>query len=449
MTTTSHDVIVMGGGPAGATAAIILARAGRSVLVLEKERFPRFHVGESLLPAIMPLFEHLGVLDDLSRLPQMEKRGAAFAMGDAEQLTRIRFAQSLTPATPATFNIERALLDDALLDAARRAGAEVRPSTGVQRIVQLTEGDVCIEAGGQTLRSRYVIDATGQSTVLGRHFRTRRVHDGPLQQKVAYFGHFRGVDRATELEEGDIIVILCDEAWFWLIPIDPVRTSIGMVIDADAARRIPAPPNQRLAWGIERCPAVARRLRRAEYPPANHVTSDFSYTCEPYAGPGYYMVGDAATFLDPIFSTGIYLGMEGARYAAELINDQLDGHIPANAARDRYTSFVSSGAARFERLICGFYRAGFRDLFLKGRGPMKTHRALVSVMSGHVYPRVSWSVRWRLTLFEVLTRVQEWLPIAERRNGFSLMDSTHRMSPRTEAPTRSAALRQGAHEAVT
>ena len=382
-----YDAVVIGGGPAGAAAALCLARCGRSVLVLEKDRFPRFHVGESLIPQDMELFADLGLLDDLARLPQSKKRGAEFALGDGSSGQRIRFNQSLTPGVRDTFNTERAVLDEALLDAARRAGAAVRVGARVEKVLRLRDGDCELELrGGETIHCRYVVDASGQSTLLGRHLKTRRNFDDPSLQKVAYFGHYEHVDRDNPLGDDDIAVVLCDEAWFWMIPIDQTRTSVGMVLDASTAKQVKRPAHEMLAWGVERCPLVRERVKNAKAPEKNHAARDYSYSCAPYAGPGYFLVGDAATFLDPVFSTGIYLGMEGGRRAAEHIDAVLSKTLSPAAARKNYTRFLRGGTQTFFRLIRAFYRKPFRDLFLSGDPPLDLHRAMIAVLAGQVFP---------------------------------------------------------------
>ncbi len=416
---TRYDALVAGGGPAGSTAALVMARAGMRVRLCERARFPRFHIGESFLPANLNLIRELGLADRLSRVPQTDKQGAEFVFADGRQGQLFSFSISLVENLVQAFNLERAPFDAMLLAAARDAGAEVSEDCGIRRILRLEEGDVEVETdAGQRLSAGVLVDASGQGTLVGRHLGLRRVMAD--HRKVAFFGHFTGVERRGGVEGGYPTIVMCDEGWFWIIPIDDRRDSIGLVMDVDAARRAGVPHDQMLAWGIARCPLVRRRTATASGADGNLVCADFSYRCEPFAGPGYFLAGDAATFLDPIFSTGVCMAMMSAAEAARGAIALDRRTAPAARVRRRYHRFVDRSTAPFFGIVRGYYDHSFRELFVNGTGPLQIHRAVIAVLAGGVFPRPVWRLRWRLALFHFLRRVNRHLPLVPRRQRFSL-----------------------------
>lgn len=428
-----HDAIIIGGGPAGATAALELARRGLSAVVLERATFPRFHVGESFLPRSMAQIEALGLADRLAELPQVPKAGIEFVMGHGDdEPSRYWFSEQLGNGATTSFNIERAPFDAMLLDAAREAGADVRTNVRLTAITRLADDDVAVETDAGPLKGRVLVDASGAATVVGRHLGTRQVIDG--LRKVAHFGHHTGVFRADGPEGGFPTIVMCDDAWFWVIPIDETRTSIGLVMDESDARRVPVAADQRLAWAIQRCPVMQERCRHATGPERNGVIADFSYSCRPYAGPGYFLVGDAATFVDPIFSTGVCLGMMSGQDVAARIEAMLRHAADPADTRRAYARFVEGSTASFFEFVRMYYTHPFRELFLHGAGPLGVHKALLALLAGDAFPKPPRSVRWRLSLFRLFNAMQRVAPLVPRRAGFRL---TERNEP-VDAPRESA-----------
>ena len=414
-------MLIIGGGPAGSTAAMLLARAGRRVTLLEKATHPRFHIGESLLPRNFELLGELGLIESLRRIPHVRKFGAEFGMGDGSTVSRFNFADGFVPNAE-TFNVERAAFDKTILDKARAAGADVREDVGVRKVLHLADGDVTVETdAGALLSARYLIDASGQSTMVARHLGTRTPAKEPHLQKVAYFAHFEGVERLPGPEAGHPLIVMCDEGWFWVIHIDERRTSIGLVIDHAMAKSTGVAADRMLAWGMARCPLVRHRCANASGPDTNHVIANFSYRCRPYAGPGYFLAGDAAAFLDPIFSTGVCLGMMQAREAAGHLDAILAGRRMPDAARSAYVRFTDGSTSVFFRLIRQFYDHSFRELFLNGTGPADMHRAALAVLAGNVFPRPAWRLRWRLAAFAACIRLNRRVPLVPRQKRFSLL----------------------------
>jgi flavin-dependent dehydrogenase len=420
--TERHDVIIAGGGPAGSTAALTLARAGRRVLLLEKDAHPRFHIGESILPRNTPLLRELGIEERVRALPHLPKFGAEFGLGNDHQTRRFTFNDGLLPGFP-VFNIERAHLDKLLLDLAREAGATVREATPVEAITRLASGDVTVQAGGQAHHARVLLDCSGHGTIVGRHLGTRQPFTDPNLQKVAYFQHFDNVWHHPGAEAGHPGIIMCKEGWFWLIGLREGKTSVGFVTRPSFVRELKVPANQLLRWAIARCPVVRQRMAHARGTADNMVLADFSYRCRPYAGPGHYLVGDAAAFLDPIFSTGVTLAMISAHHCAGLVHQQLDGRLTEAQAQRAHIRFIESSTRPFWRLITSYYHHSFRELFMNGSGPLSVHKAVISLLAGQVFPQPVWALRWRLELFLAFMHLQKRFPLVPRRPEHSLLQS--------------------------
>lgn len=421
-TAPQYDVIIIGAGPGGATAALLLARAGLKVLVLEKGQHPRFHIGESILPRNFPLVQELGLEKQLKALPHLLKLGAEFAMGDDHASSRqFTFDTGLVPGTE-TFNIERSHFDAMLVREARAAGADVRENTGVKKILRLNDGDVAIATDTETFSAKYLLDASGHGTVVGRHLGTRKPIPDPNLHKVAYFSHFENVWRLPGTATGHPTIIMCEEGWFWIIGLTDTKTSVGFVTHPDTIKKVGVPVDKMLAWAVERCPVVRDRMKDAVGEGTNQVLADFSYTCKPHAGPGHFLVGDAGCFLDPIFSTGVTLAMMGAREAAgQVLAILKNGKSPGSARRD-YVRFVEGSTGVFWGLIRNYYRHSFRELFLNGTGPMNVHGAVISILAGQVFPKPIWALRWRLRMFYLFMRINQYKALVPRRKRFSLVN---------------------------
>jgi flavin-dependent dehydrogenase len=421
-----YDALIIGGGPAGSVSAMLLVKAGLRVCLLEKARHPRFHLGESILPRNLPLIQELGLERALRALPHVAKYGAEFGFGNNFDTMKFGFQDGLLPGSP-TFNIERAPFDKMLFDAARDGGAEVFEDTSVREILKLEEGAVeILTHDDRTLRGRVLLDCSGQSTVVGRHLGIRRgFATDPHMQKVAYFQHFENVERLEGEATGHPSILMASEGWFWIIGLSETKTSIGFVTRPSFTRELGVPADRLLQWAIARCPVVRHRMLNAIGPATNEVAADFSYKCRPVAGPGYFLIGDAASFLDPIFSAGVTLAMMGAQEAARHVIDILCHGKRSSALRRQYSRFVEDTGSPFWKLNRDYYRHSFRELFMNGVGPLQVHGAVISILAGQVFPRPVWALRWRLWFYQLCVRVQPWIKLVPRRPEFSLM---------TEAP---------------
>jgi len=429
---TSWDVVIIGAGPSGSIAALELARAGKKVLVIDKESFPRFRIGESMLPHTNRVMERLGLMDRVRELPHMVKRGLEISFGDGRRdPAAIPFDRMLGDTIKETFNVRRSLFDQMLADAAMEAGATYQFGESVVSIDRLARGDVRLQLESGPIQANWLIDASGQACVLGRHFGTRKLLEG--YQNVSYFEHFEGVDRPSGDRQGFATLAMCREGWFWMIPIDEKTTSVGVVLDDKLARLIPVPANQRLDWCIENCPLVKHRLRDAVGPKTNRVAGDFSYTCEPYAGDGWFLVGDAAAFIDPVWSTGVSLGIDGGMQSAQRIIEVDAGRMSAAAASKAYGKRVKRLRSSFLSLISNFYDHSFRELLVSGQSRLEIDAAVVNMLAGEIFEGVPLRVRWRWEIMRWLKEVNRHRKVVEWIRPHSLLQSGGIMLPKSRS----------------
>ena len=423
-----YDVVIAGGGPAGSTTGLVLARAGFSVCILEKDKHPRLHIGESILPRNMQVIQDLGLEPELRKLPHVPKYGAEFGMGNDFKTRKFNFTDGLLPGMP-VFNIERAYFDKMLLEQAAAAGADVFEGTPVKEVVKLADEDVLVSTATREVTGRVLIDASGHGTVVGRHLNIRRNFTDPELQKVAYYQHFENVERPEGAASGHPCIIMCEEGWFWLIGLSETKTSVGFVTRPSFTKTLNIPPKHLLSWAVRRCPVVRHRMRNAVGSPENVILSDFSYRCRPYAGDGYFMVGDAACFLDPIFSTGVTLAMVSAQRTGALVGEMLHGHVSPQSARRQHIKFVSDSCRPFWRLIRGYYRHSFRELFMEGQGPFQMQRAIISILAGQVFPAPVWSLQWRHAAFDACVLLQKHFALVPRREPCRLVEQRPEVVP--------------------
>jgi flavin-dependent dehydrogenase len=383
------DVLVVGGGPAGSTIAGLLAQKGRHVVVLEKDRFPRFHIGESLLPLNLPLFERLGVAEEVERIG-VYKPGAEVISDEHAQATTFRFDRNPYLSVDHSYHVRRADFDKLLLDNSRRLGATVLEATRVTEVEFGAERRPRVTAvgpGGAPLHwvPRFLVDASGRDTLLLRRLGLKRTDK--RNNTAAVFGHFRNVPRRNGSAEGMITIHLFQHGWFWMIPLPDDVMSVGMVGTRSFFRTRTGDLDSFFARAVAASPSVAERMTNAEPICALVATANYSYTSRRYAGDGYILIGDAAAFIDPLFSSGVMMAMSSAAFAADVVDAWLDNWKWGRRLMHDYERRVRRGLDSLSWLIYRINSPMLRDIFMAPFDLFNTRNGLLAILAGDFYER--------------------------------------------------------------
>jgi len=353
------DVIVIGAGPGGSTAATMLARQGLQVLLLEREYFPRDHIGESLLPASIPVLEELGVIAAVQEAGFLPKWGATMVWGRDKKPWSWYFRET-NQRYPHAYQVWRPHFDQLLLENSRAQGVEVRQGHQVREI--LFEDDHAMGVrysadglGERVARARFIVDASGQSALLGRQLDLRRWDS--LFQNLAVYGYFAGAQRLPAPDATNILVEAYPQGWFWNIPLHTGWMSVGAVVDSrtgqDGIRQ--HGPQGFLTEQIAQAPCTAQILRDANLVSGPFVIKDWSYVSDEVVGDGYILVGDAACFVDPLFSSGVHLALMAGVLAAAYVTTALKDPSMRQAAGCVYKELYDKEYGHFRDMAALFY----------------------------------------------------------------------------------------------
>ncbi|MBE0620114.1 MAG: tryptophan 7-halogenase [Burkholderiales bacterium] len=398
------DVLVIGGGPAGATAAALLAERGYRVTLFEKAHHPRFHVGESLLPANLPLFEKLGVADAVKAIG-MEKWGAEFVSPWHEHKQSFEFADAMDKSMPMAYQVRRAEFDEILIRNASRKNARVVEGCQVQDVnflpgntgalAQARHDDGSIES----VHARFVLDASGRDTFLGNRFKAKRRNR--KHNSTAIYAHFAGAERSTGKAAGNITIFWFEHGWFWFIPLADGATSVGAVTWPYYMKtRNRKPLEQFFQETIALCAPLRERMVHAQPASPVEATGNYSYVCDRTHGSNYLLLGDAYTFIDPVFSSGVMLAMHSAFVGADTVDTCLRQPQRAAAALKRFDSTMRLGPKAFSWFIYRITSPTMRDMFMQPRNIFRVKEALLSVLAGDVFGKTP--IRGPLLLFKGL-----------------------------------------------
>ena len=411
-----YDVAIIGGGPAGSVAAALLARAGRRVIVLERDKFPRFHIGESLLPFSMQAFTRLGLHEKFARAGFMEKFGGEMCGACGEDGVKFYFEDGFRSQTDRSYQVTRADFDKVLLDHAAESGAEVREETGVDNVEFSDDGATLAisrkgNGSGEKIGARYVIDGSGRNSILSAKFKLKKNYEH--LQKVSIFAHYDGMIRAEGRDGTLTRMVRAVDRWFWVIPLSATRTSVGVVLDGPVYKQSGLSAEEFLEEAIKEQPLLMQQMRDAERVTPVRTAADFSYRSTRLTGDRWMLAGDAAGFIDPVFSSGVFLAVLGGEQAADVLHEVLDHPKKRRKLFARYERNINKAMDVYLRFVDAWYSKEFIEVFLHPQDLFQIPPAVNAVLGGNIGD--SFAIKWRMWIFYLLVRLQKYIALCPRR----------------------------------
>lgn len=425
MAPTKTEVLVIGGGPAGSTFGTFMRMRGHQVTVLEKDRHPRFHIGESLLPMNLPIMERMGVLDKV-RAIGVPKLGADFSpAGAGEDYITFRFAEALGDSPDHAFEVRRSEFDQTLFEHCKAVGVDAREGFCVTSVTANEDGSHRVVArdndgNDHAWEARFLVDASGRDTFMSAKNGWKKRN--PRHASAAVFGHFKGVQRRPGADQGNISIYWFDHGWIWMIPLQNDVMSIGAVCRPDFLKTRQGSLDEFLLQTLNGAAKVKARLVGAEAIVPAQATGNYSYLSDRMYGPGYVLVGDAFAFIDPVFSSGVYLAMNGAERAVQVAEAWLSGNRRAFArAAKKYEADVARGLGAFSWFIYRFTTPVMRTLMSNPRNVFQIVQGVISMLAGDVFSNRK--VRSRLWMFRFLYAISRMTNKRQKSGPQGLMDS--------------------------
>ena len=381
------DFAVAGGGPAGTSAATSLRQRSHSVVLFERNTFPRFHIGESLLSTANDAFAALGVTKRIETACFPEKWGARLYTHDGHASRYVDFTDVREVTRAQTYQVCREEFDQILLERAREVGVDVREESNViacefTRDAAILDVASRIDGATRRVRVRAIVDATGRGGLIARKFNLRT--EEPRLANIAIYSHYTGVPRLESERPDDIrLVARSDAGWFWLIPISKELTSVGVVLPKMLYHRLAnGSPEESFDRTISDTPVLADLMRNAKREWPVRVEKDFSYSASSYAGDRWVLAGDAGSFLDPVFSTGVSIALESGIEAAAVLHRALLKNDFSAASFAAFSRRQRRRFRRFRRFVVGFYTPQFRDVFFSPEPPRLLFRSVATILAG-------------------------------------------------------------------
>jgi len=390
------EVFVVGGGPAGSTIAALLAQRGRDVVIVEKDHHPRFHIGESLLPLNVMLFDRLGIKDKIERIG-LHKYGAEFTSPQHGGIVTLEFSKAWDRNYTYSYHVRRSEFDQVLFEHCVENGARGLQGTRVTEVDLRADGVGIVtrddDGKEQQWHAQFLVDASGRDTFLANKFGVKRKN--PKHNSAALYGHFTGAYRLPGLRAGNISMFWFDHGWFWYIPLRDGTTSVGAVCWPYYLKSRKTDPTTFFQQTIALSPPLAERLKDAKLINPATATGNYSYQAKHMVGERYIMVGDAFAFVDPVFSSGVYLAMNSAFAGAEVVDTWLRDPRAARPLMKRFDRDIRHGIKSFSWFIYRMTSPAMRNLFLNPRNPLRMQEALMSLLAGDLFrgTPIYWSLR--------------------------------------------------------
>lgn len=384
------DVLVIGGGPAGSTISTLLAEKGWRIVLLEKDHHPRFHIGESLLPMNLPILARLGVLDEVAKIGLVKPGIELNSLEQPGKSHTYYFENTLDQDYPYAFQVRRSEFDALLLTNSAKRGVAVHQGVKVIDVAFQKGGSAMVRARAEDGSERswqagFVVDASGRNALLSTRLGLKERNE--KHNSAAIFGHFKNALRREGGDEGNIGLYWFEHGWFWMIPLADGVMSVGAVCWPDYLKTRSVGLNEFFWETIRLCPGVAQRLESAELVQPATATGNFSYWSRRMWGDGYLLLGDAYAFIDPVFSSGVYLAMHSATLAADVVDTCVSEGRTATTALKRYEKQVLRGMRTLSWFIYRFTTPAMQYLFMAPRNTFRTEQAVLSILSGDVFRR--------------------------------------------------------------